>query len=237
MYLDDKTMEYVERNTEILRYPKQPLSTFSTTTLNYYLLTEPVYKELKVSKEEETVIREGKITAERPKIITPSYILNFEGFDENGKKYAKMVLQRFGPHAPGILRTLHYKKEARGVSILSEPLNSVAYKLNEKIEKERDDFATIVKGVDELWDASIVETIFRLAWASAYYYNIPELGSRGLLDLDHVGIPRGVRYEIEMLFKKVEKGEADPSELKVELDRWHVWDEYQDRFFALFRRR
>jgi hypothetical protein len=43
------------------------------------------------------------------------------------------------------------------------------------------------------------------------------------------------RQRIDELFTQVERGEADSSVLKVELDRWDLFSEYEDRFLSLFR--
>ena len=61
--------------------------------------------------------------------------------------------------------------------------------------------------------------------------------TRGLLDVDTKGIPADAKARIEELFGRVARGELEPRELKDELDRWGVFDEYQDRFFNIFRQR
>ena len=53
--------------------------------------------------------------------------------------------------------------------------------------------------------------------------------------MDSRGVPADARLRIEGLFKLVAKGELEPSELKAELDRWNVFEDYQDRFFSIFR--
>ena len=50
------------------------------------------------------------------------------------------------------------------------------------------------------------------------------------------GVPRAVTQRIEELFRRVSQG-LDPRELKEELDRWGLFEYYQDRFFSLIRRR
>jgi hypothetical protein len=67
--------------------------------------------------------------------------------------------------------------------------------------------------------------------------NVRQLGQRGLLNMDASGLPADARIRIEGLFDLVSKGDLEPSELKTELDRWNVFEEYQDRFFALFKRK
>ena len=67
--------------------------------------------------------------------------------------------------------------------------------------------------------------------------NVKDFGSRGLLSIDRRGIPGEARVRIEQLFSKAEAGEVEPRELKDELERWELFDEYQDRFLGLFRKK
>ena len=143
------------------------------------------------------------------------------------------MVERFGPRAPGLLYS--YKNELKGLTILSDRLDIVAGRLSEKIDREGDRLAAIIKGVDELWDVSLLKFITELTEGSLRS-NLAELGRMGLLDMDSSGIPRDARYRIEDLFKQVMRGECDPAKLKRELDRWDLFPEYEDRFLNLFRR-
>ncbi|MEE8471287.1 MAG: hypothetical protein V3S51_08155, partial [Dehalococcoidia bacterium] len=95
--------------------------------------------------------------------------------------------------------------------------------------------ATIIKGVDELWDVSLLKFIFDVTRYSLGS-NLSELDKRGLLNIDRSGVPMDARLSIEHLFALVSKGDLDPSELKMELDRWNLFAEYEDRFLRQFRR-
>jgi proteasome assembly chaperone (PAC2) family protein len=48
-------------------------------------------------------------------------------------------------------------------------------------------------------------------------------------------VPEAARQEIEQLFDEVKKDRARASKLKAELDRWDIFDQYEDRFLDLFR--
>ena len=232
----DERLKYAIDNTEVLRLPTQQLATFGITRVNYYLLTVPVYTELvrPSSKHEETIIRAGKVSAERPRIVTPSYLINLEGFGENARRYLDVVIKEYGPHAPGLFYNYKNEPSPEALSIVSDPLPVVAGTLNEKIEKEGDRLAAIIKGVDDLWDVSLLKFIKELTEGSIRS-NIFELGRRGLLNVDSAGVPMDARLRIEELFRQVERGETDPSTLKRELDRWELFPEYEDRFLSLFR--
>ena len=232
MSTGDEKIEYAISHTVVLRAPKQTLSTFGTTNIYYYLLTEPSYKEL-VEGEGETVVREGRVRAEKPKVVTPYYLANVEGFSEHAKRYLDMIAREYGPYTRGLF--YGYKNEPKELNIVSSDMDSVVRKLADKIDMEGDQLATIIKGVDELWDVSLLKFIFDMTRYSLDS-NVFELDRNGLLDVDSRGIPRDARQSIERLFARVEKGELDPSALKVELDRWGLFGDYEDRFLRLFKK-
>lgn len=229
----EERIQYAVEHTEIVRPPKQTLATFGITNIYYYLVTEPVYAEL-LDKAEETVVREGRVIAERPKIITPYYLLNlFEGF-EHGREYAEFMMRQYGPNEPGLL--YKYKNEPQEVNILSSSLESVVYNLNQKIDSEDNPLAAIIKGVDEMWDVSLMKFIHDLTQDSLRG-NVMEMGVRGYLDTDRSGIPSHARYTIEQLFKEARRDRNRVAELEAELRRWGLFSEYEDRFLNLFRKR
>src|ERR1051325_10110815 len=74
------------RHTRIIKPPKHAIATFGTTTLRYILLSmvpgEPDYCRL----------REGEVTAQRPKILTPEFWKNrFEGFGESSEAHRREI--------------------------------------------------------------------------------------------------------------------------------------------------
>jgi len=232
METENERLEYAIQETQVLRPPRQALATFGITCICYYLLTVPSYAEL-VGGGEETVVREGQVIAERPRVVTPYYLLNLEGFSPHARKYLEKAAREEGPSSPALF--YRYRNEARGLTIVSEPLAQLAAKLTEKLERERTNLASVIKGVDEMWDVSLLKFIHELTVRSLPS-NIMELGRRGLLDIDRAGVPADARQCIEHLFRQVQQGKAEPRELKVEIDSWGLWPEYEDRFLALFRR-
>ena len=232
MDIDDERIRDAVRHTEILRLPKQSLATFGTTNLYYYLVTEPAYSEL-VKNVTETVVREGRVIAERPRIVTPYYLSRLEGFSPDARRYFDMLIKTYGPNAPGLFYT--YKNEPKETNIVSDSLLSVVSKINAEIDKRGDPLASIIKGEDELWDVSLMKFIYEMT-RSSIQDNLLQMGSRGLLDIDAGGIPVDARVRIEELFRQVAQGEHEPRELKEELDHWDLFEEYEDRFFAIFRK-
>ncbi|MFC1912739.1 hypothetical protein ACFLX7_00880 [Chloroflexota bacterium] len=233
MDIDDDRFRLAVQHTEILRTPRQSLSTFGTTNIYYYLVTEPAYSGL-VQDVAETVIREGRVIAEKPKIITPYYLSRLEGFSTEARKYFDMLLGTYGANAPGLFYT--YRNEAKGLNIVSDSLLSVVDKLNTEIDERADPLVSIIKGEDEFWDVSLMKFIYEMTRGSIKE-NLVQLESRGLLDIDTDGVPADARASIESLFQRVTKGEVEPSELRDDLERWGLFEEYQDRFLNIFRKR
>jgi len=233
MGIDDDRIEYAVRNTEILRPPKQSLATFGTTNVYYYLVTEPAYSEI-TKNVNETVVREGRVIAERPRIVTPYYLSHLEGFSLEARRYLDALIKTYGPDAPGLFYT--YRNEPKQLNIVSNHWQSVVEKLNAEIDKRGDPLTSIIKGEDELWDVSLLKFIYELA-RSSLPHNLSQMGARGLLNIDAKGVPVDARLRIEELFRKTIRGEYAPQELKQELDRWNLFAEYEDRFFAIFKKR
>jgi hypothetical protein len=232
MDINDERIREAVRHTEILRPPKRSLATFGTTNIYYYLVTEPAYAEL-VEAATETVVREGRVIAERPRIVTPYYLSRLEGFSSEAKKYLDMLIKTHGPNAPGMFYT--YKNEPKELNIVSDNLLAVVDKLNDDIDKRGDPLASIIRGQDELWDVSLMKFIYEMT-RSSLPDNIMQMGTKGLLDIDSRGIPMDVRMRVEELFNLAYKGDIEPKELKEELDRWGLFEEYEDRFFAIFKK-
>jgi len=231
-FSDDRIKDAVN-HTEILRSPKQSLYTFGVTSIHYYLVTKPAYSEM-VPDVAETVVREGKVVAQKPKIVTPYYLSRLEGFSSEARKYFETLVVERGSDISGLFYT--YSNEPKGLTIISENLLSVVDKLNAEIDEHGDPLAAIIKGEDELWDVSLLKFIYEMT-SRSFRHNLMQMGSRGLLNMDAAGIPQGARAKIEELFAFVSLGKADPGELKTELDRWGLFEEYQDRFFNIFRKK
>jgi len=230
---NEELIKYAIMNTHILRAPKQKIATFGVTNIKYYIITEPIINEVLKEKDGDLIIREGKVIAERPQIITPFYLNNlFQGFD-HGEEYTEFLRQRNSDTSPGLL--YRYKNDFKSMTVVSETIELILERLEKEIDESSDNLTTIIKGFNACWDISLMKFIFELT-TSSLINNITDLNRRGLLNVDG-GIPRDGRIKIENLFKAVKEGRADPRELKKELDCWGVFDEYEKRFLDLFVRK
>ena len=217
------------RLTRVVRLPKQHLATFGVTRLHYYVVTKPLYQELAPGGGEETVVREGTVVAERPAMVTPAYMLSLEGFGDDARRYMEGLVQRLGPNSPGLL--YQYRNEPAGMEIVGDEVVTVAQRVAGDLDSRGEDMAAVIQGVDELWDVSLLKFIYEYT-AASLSSNLGEMRSMGLLEPDPgTDLPQGVVRRIEEMFQQLCQG-LDPAVLKTELDRWGLFEQYQDRFFA-----
>lgn len=229
MESDERIREAVIK-TQVIRLPKQSLSTFGITNVYYYLVSEASYNEF--IHGQETVIREGRVIAERPRIVTPYYLSRIQGFSAEAAQYFQMLMQNFNANSPGLFYA--YRNEPKEMNTVSDNMEAVVAKLTGEIDKKGDPMTSIIKGEDSLWDVSILKFIYEITDRSLPD-NVRQLNQQGLLRMDASGLPADARVRIEGLFEMVAKGDLEPAVLKTELDRWGVFEEYQDRFLKMFK--
>jgi hypothetical protein len=219
----DSRMKFAMDNTVILRPPKQKLATFGSTNVYYYMITELM--------PEAHVVREGRVIAARPKIVTPAYLINLEGFSSQAKQYLQMMAD-VDPNQPGILYS--YKNQTGEMNIVSNPLPALVERINREIDSREDPLSAIIKGVEDMWDVSLIKFTFELTSSSAYH-NYTEFWGRGSLARSEGGIPREAMDGIERLFELCREDASQAARLAAELRRWNLWESYQDRFLQLFK--
>jgi hypothetical protein len=219
---------YAVNNTEIVLMPSGHLETFGTTVLNYHLISELMDSVGQVR------VREGRIRASQPKIITPeAYSKTFlEGFGEEARRYIDWLKE----HEREI-RILQYgyklSQEAFSEHIVSDAKQAVVSRVEEQVREKGDPLSSVVVGVDDPWDVCLIKLFWEIIQSSAKT-NIQQLTKQHMFDEDG-GVPRGVRREIEVAFLAASKDSSLISSLGKRLHNYGLFDEYQDRFFALVR--
>ena len=232
MDLERDWIKALER-TWIVRFPKQRLATFGSTNVSYYVVTDPIYQEPDASKQE-GVVRTGKVIAERPAVVTPEYALHLQGFSDEAYEYLNFLAQEYGAKSPGDL--YQYRNEADKMEIVSGAPAEIARRIGADLERREEDLSVVMVGVDEFWDIALLKFIYEYT-SSSIGHNVQEFQSRGLLTPQpaYGGVPAAATNQIEKMFREVEHGSGNPEILKGELDRWGLFDHFEDRFLRLFR--
>jgi len=167
----DERIKYAFEHTKILRRPKQLISTFGSSVIHYYVLTEPVYSEF-TRDNLETVVREGKVSWYQPKLLTPTYMFRIEGFSREAKNAFETLASQY-PNLAGILYKYKVNKELDEMNFVSGP--------------KGDSLCTVIKGVAGLWDVSLSKFILDMMARSVHSAQIPDFTSRGFLGINQIG--------------------------------------------------
>lgn len=215
------------RKTRVLRPPKHAISTFGTTTLRYILLSfvdgQPGYCRL----------REGEVTAERPKILTPDFWKDrFEGFGEELSAYREEIDKVYGDALKGL--EYSFRNTLKSTSLEHATLPEVSERTQKIMDSEDTPRTALLEGPDTAWSLSVMKFILDMSFRS-FPLNMQELQERGLLDPEKHRETRD-RFEIEKLFQETQKDRSKISALGDLLKRTSHFKEYEDRFFALVRR-
>src|SRR5690554_4119573 len=111
---------YAVRNTTVVIPPKRHLETFGNTMINYLLVSELMDTIGQVR------IREGRMQAARPQIVTPSAYskMILEGFGEQAEKYLEW-LREHEDHVHILQYGYSLKQEAFSEEIVNDSIDSV----------------------------------------------------------------------------------------------------------------
>jgi len=231
--MNDESLKRAITATKVVLPPLLPLETFGHSTIKYHIVSKPAYSELtELAKGEDVVMREGVVYAERPRVVTPYYMKRLEGFSDAAKRYFDEVIKRDGGNTPGIYYS--YKNELKKTNIINGSFDTVLHNITEHVKTSGEQRSTVIVGIDEYWDTSLLKFIYELTMNSLGP-NVMQMGQQGLLNVDRQGVPADARMRIEKLFAGLATDESDLNEIRDELERWGLFCEYQDRFFALVK--
>jgi len=216
---------YAVNNTEALILPSSRLETFGTTMLNYHLVSEFMDSVNRVR------IREGRIEAFRPQILTPESLAQtlLEGFGHEAREYADWL--RAHQHDLHLLRYgFTIRKQERSEYVVSEPLAQAVDQIERRLRARNDPLTALAIGVEQPWEVCLLKLMVEVVEQSVAG-NVSDLRKGGLLP--H---PQGPRGEIEAGFREASRDASRIPDLHRLLERHGRFKEYEDRFFALVRR-
>lgn len=173
--LSEDSFQYAIENTHVLRAPSQHIATFGSTSFRFFLVTELMDSVNQVR------VRDGRLHAERPMIITPGYLQRqiLEGFGERAHEFLgwlktherELAILKYG---------FQFRKTDLTESIVHSPLPDVLGRISEQVDASNDPLSTIIQGVDEGWEVCLLKFAADLIQESAPG-NLGDWRRRGLL--------------------------------------------------------
>ena len=153
----------VIKSTKVLLKPKNLLSTYKQTKIRYHIVTEPSYKEMQFEGND-SVIRHGVVTAQTPMVVTPDFLYRTSGFGDDAKEYIRELTKMLGKKEPALLYT--YKNESTDMEIEAGNPMEVSERLKKRLVNNNANH-TVIRGVNALWDVSLLKFIFDYTRESA----------------------------------------------------------------------
>lgn len=145
-------INYAMEATRVLHEPDRRIDTFGSTNFEFCLISE-LMDSVNVVR-----VREGRIEAERPRILKPQgyETLNFEGFGEQAEAFAQWFR-----HSGGDLTFLKYGfsfiKSNVVESMVHDPFEVVCDRIVNNVRDSGDPSKAVIQGVDDSWEISLLK--------------------------------------------------------------------------------
>ena len=211
---------YAVNNTEVISVPERRLETFGATMVNYHLVTELMDSVDKVR------VREGKLKAFRPEIITPPSITDdmLEGFGSEARDYANW-LQNHAQDMQILRYGFKVQKQEINDYILSDPLEIVVDRVKEELAERDDPLGAVLVGVDRPWEVCLLKLMVELVQNSA---------PGNIQDIQQKQRDQKAQFHqvLEKAFLDASRDAANVPALAELLKKNGLFERFEDRFFA-----
>ena len=173
--MNKENFEYAIENTQVILAPEQQIATFGTTSFNFYLISELM------DRVDSVRVRNGKIHAERPQILTPEHYtrLLLEGFGEKAQQYVEQLRERM--HNIAVLRYgFQFRKTDVTEETLRDSVGAVITRTKRLVENANEPLSAVIQGVDDAWEVCLLKfTIDMIERSSGG--NLGDFRKRGLI--------------------------------------------------------
>ena len=125
--------DYAVENTHVIVAPEQQIATFGSTSFNFYLISELM------DRVDQVRVRNGKIHAERPQILTPEHYCRvlLEGFGEKAERYVDRLREQTRNIA--VLRYgFQFRKTDLSEQTLSDSIDAVINRTKLQVENKNE---------------------------------------------------------------------------------------------------
>ncbi|MEI8343264.1 MAG: hypothetical protein WCH43_17220 [Verrucomicrobiota bacterium] len=169
------SFQYAIENTQVILAPQRRIETFGSTSFRFYLITELMDSVNQVR------VRDGRIHAERPQIVTPGHYskLMLEGFGEKAEAFAEWMRSHSDQIA--ILKYgFQFRKTDIQENIVHSNLEDVIDRVRRSVTETAEPLSAILQGVDDAWEVCLLKFTVDLIQQSAGG-NLGDFRKRGLL--------------------------------------------------------
>jgi hypothetical protein len=221
-----RLLQDILEQTVVLRFPRHRLATFGDSEIQYHLVTP--HPELPGR----ATLRTGRVKALRPQILTPEALgRHFEGFGEDAPGFERLLKDNFAESFRGLQYVFHNTLD----TLLEhhQDAQSLAQTVQRDLEDRDVPRAAVIRGPAGGWPLSLMKFTLEEAGRS-FPVNVRELEERELFDPAAARLRRN-KAEVERLFREAAQSPHRLKALGARLKEFGLFEEYQDRFFALVK--
>ena len=167
--------DYAIENTQVILAPERQIATFGNTSFNFYLISELM------DRVDQVRVRNGKIHAERPQILTPEHYcrLLLEGFGEKAQRYVDQLREH--ARTVAVLRYgFQFRKTDVTEQTMRDSIDAVINRTKRRVESENEPLSAVIQGVDDAWEVCLLKFTIDLIERSSGE-NLGDFRKRGLL--------------------------------------------------------
>src|SRR5213595_184496 len=167
--------QYAIENTRVILAPERQIASFGSTSFRFYLITELM------DQVNEIRVRDGRIHAERPQILTPEHYcrLLLDGFGEKAQRYVDQLRDHVRDVA--VLRYgFQFRKTDLSEQTLRDSIDSVINRTRHRVESANEPLSAIIQGVDDAWEVCLLKFTIDMVERSSGG-NLGDFRKRGLL--------------------------------------------------------
>jgi len=173
--MNKDNFDYAIENTQVILAPQSQIATFGSTSFHFYLVSELM------DRVNEVRVRDGKIHADRPQILTPEHFsrLLLEGFGDKAQRYVDQLREQARNVA--VLRYgFQFRKTDVSERTFRDPLDAVIARTKSQVEDTQEPLSAVIQGVDDAWEVCLLKfTIDMIERSSGG--NIGDFRKRGLI--------------------------------------------------------
>ena len=151
MWSEDN-FQYALENTEVILAPQGRIATFGHTSFRFYLISELM------DQVNEVRVRDGRIHAERPQILTAEHYsrLLLEGFGEKAERYIEQLRERAKKVAV-VRYGFQFRKTDVQEKTMRASLASVIEQTKAQVERSEEPLSAVIQGVDDAWEVCLLK--------------------------------------------------------------------------------
>ena len=173
--MNKENFDYAIENTRVILAPEQKIATFGSTSFRFYLISELM------DRVNEVRVRDGRIHADRPQILTPDNFtrLLLDGFGEKAEQYIEQLRERVRDFA--VLRYgFQFRKTDVVERMFRDPIDAVIARTKSQVEGEQEPLSAVIQGVDDAWEVCLLKFTIDLIERSSGG-NLGDFRRRGLV--------------------------------------------------------